>query len=118
MKKKIRKIHFTKKTELADFKKKMLPKKDYLAMSYVFKVLGDSSRLKIVSALLGVKRPVHDIAEIIGSTQSSVSHQLRVLRQLNLVKHEKEGQIIYYSLSDKHIEELFKLCLKHIKDLK
>lgn len=118
MKKKIKKIHFINKKEFFEFRKKMLSKSDYFEMSLVFKILGDQSRLKIVSALMEAKRPVHDIAEIIGSTPSAVSHQLRIMRQLSLVKYEKEGQIIYYSLGDKHIEELFKLCLEHIRDLK
>lgn len=96
----------------------MLPEEDYLAMTQVFKVLGDPSRVKIINALLGVKRPVHDIAEIVDSTPSAVSHQLRILRQLSLVKHEREGQITYYFLGDEHIERLFKLCLEHIRDLK
>ena len=84
------------------------------ALSDIFKVLGDPTRLRIVSAL-GVKELcVCDIANLLGSSISAVSHQLRVLRNLKLVKHRKEGKMVYYSLDDRCVETLLEEGIKHI----
>lgn len=94
-----------------------VPKADSLeALAEIFKVLGDPTRLRIVSAL-GVKELcVCDIANLLGSSISAVSHQLRVLRNLKLVKHRKEGKMVYYSLDDECIETLLAEGLKHIRE--
>ena len=83
-------------------------------LSQIFKVLGDPTRLRIVSAL-GVKELcVCDIANLLGSSISAVSHQLRVLRNLKLVKHRKDGKMVYYSLDDECVETLLREGLHHI----
>lgn len=84
------------------------------ALSDIFKVLGDASRLRIVYALAIKELCVCDIAHLLGTSISAVSHQLRVLRNLKLVKHRKEGKMVYYSLDDECIETLLKEGLKHI----
>jgi DNA-binding transcriptional ArsR family regulator len=84
------------------------------ALSEIFKVLGDASRLRIVYALAVKELCVCDIAHLLGTSISAVSHQLRVLRNLNLVKHRKEGKMVYYSLDDECVETLLKEGLKHI----
>lgn len=83
-------------------------------LSEVFRTLGDPTRVKIVSALLESELCVLDIAAVAGVSQSAVSHQLRVLRQQRLVKHRREGQLVYYSLDDEHIERLLSDALDHI----
>lgn len=84
----------------------------------LFKVFGDSTRMKIICCLFEHEMCVCDIAELINSTQSAVSHQLRVLKQAKLVKFRKEGKVVYYSLSDRHVEIIFNMALEHIQEEK
>ena len=84
------------------------------ALSDIFKALGDPTRLRIVSALAVKELCVCDIANLLGSSISAVSHQLRVLRNMKLVKNRKEGKMVYYSLDDECVETLLKEGLKHI----
>ena len=81
-----------------------------------FKILGDSTRIKILSALFQSEMCVCDIAALLGMTQSAISHQLRVLKQGRLVKHRKEGQVVYYSLDDDHIKHIVDQGLTHISE--
>jgi len=97
--------------------KKIMPSDDLLFdIAEVFKVFGDTTRMKIISALLEAELCVGDIAEITNSTQSAISHQLRVLKQAKLVKFRKEGKIVYYSLDDEHISTLYEIAKKHIEE--
>ena len=82
----------------------------------VFKVFGDTTRMKIISALLEAELCVGDIAEITNSTQSAISHQLRVLKQAKLVKFRKEGKTVYYSLDDEHVSEMYEMAKRHIEE--
>jgi len=81
----------------------------------IFKVLGDSTRVKIINALLKEELCVCDLSNLLNMSQSAISHQLRVLRHMKIVKHRKEGKVVYYSLDDEHILNLFEQCLKHVK---
>lgn len=81
-----------------------------------FKILGDSTRIKILSALSQSEMCVCDIAALLGMTQSAISHQLRVLKQGRLVKHRKEGKVVYYSLDDDHIKHIVDQGLTHISE--
>ena len=85
-------------------------------LSLTFKVLGDQNRLKIVMALRNVEMCVCDLAAFTGLTDSAVSHQLRRLKDLALVKSRREGQIIYYALDDDHVSALLKVGLEHIRE--
>lgn len=97
--------------------KKIMPSDDLLFdIAEVFKVFGDTTRMKIISALLESELCVGDIAEITNSTQSAISHQLRVLKQAKLVKFRKNGKIVYYSLDDEHIAALYEIAKKHIEE--
>ena len=97
--------------------KKLMPSDDLLFdIAEVFKVFGDTTRMKIISALLETELCVGDIAEIKNSTQSAISHQLRVLKQAKLVKYRKEGKTVYYSLDDEHIKDLYEIAKKHIEE--
>ena len=87
---------------------------DRLALTY--KVLGDPNRLKIVMALRKVEMCVCDLAAFTGLTDSAVSHQLRRLKDLALVKNRREGQIIYYSLDDEHVSAILNIGLDHISE--
>ena len=81
-----------------------------------FKVFGDSTRMKIIAALLEDKLNVSEIATITNSTQSAVSHQLRVLKQAKLVKAEKEGKSVYYSLDDEHVIDIYEIGKQHVEE--
>ncbi|MBC2712609.1 MAG: winged helix-turn-helix transcriptional regulator [Desulfosarcina sp.] len=87
---------------------------DRLALTY--KIMGDPTRLKIIMALRGGEMCVCDIAAFVGLSESAVSHQLRRLRELSLVRSRRDGQILYYTLDDKHVLELVTIGLHHIKE--
>ena len=89
---------------------------EFNKMSELFKVFGDSTRLKILYVLFNGEVCVCDIAKSIGSEQSLVSHQLRILKQTNLVKYRREGKTIYYSLSDNHVKTIFAQAKEHIEE--
>jgi len=82
-------------------------------LAETFKVLSDQTRLKIVLALSKQELCVLDIAAVLGVTESAVSHQLRLLKTLRLVKQRKDGKMVFYSLDDDHIEELIRVALHH-----
>ncbi len=81
-----------------------------------FKALGDRSRLKILWALENQEMCVCDLAALLGITESAVSHQLRLLRTLRLVKNRRAGTILYYRLSDQHVSELVRIALEHVQE--
>lgn len=81
----------------------------------LFKALGDPTRLRIISLLLENELCVHTLEAALGMSQSAISHQLRVLRQMNLVRFRKEGRHVYYALDDDHVRELVKQGLLHVE---
>jgi len=83
-----------------------------------FKVFSDSTRFKLLCALRRGEMSVGDIAAAIGMTQSSVSHQLRVLRQNDIVKFRRDGKAVYYSLDDEHVSALIEAGIEHILHLR
>ena len=80
----------------------------------LFKVFADTTRIKILYALMGESRCVADIADIVGATQSAVSHQLRTLKQARLVKFQRDGKNVIYSLSDDHVYTMLAQGMTHI----
>ena len=86
-------------------------------MAEFFKVFADSTRMKIIYALLENELCVCDIANIVQTTQSAISHQLRILKQSKLVKYRKDGKVVYYSLDDEHISQIVKKGREHIEEL-
>ncbi|MFA4983470.1 MAG: metalloregulator ArsR/SmtB family transcription factor [Candidatus Micrarchaeia archaeon] len=97
-------------------KARMLPDKVLFKAAGSFRVLGDSTRIKILHALSHRELCVCDLAHLLSMSQSAVSHQLRVLRNSNLVRFSKEGKVAHYSLSDRHILELVNSGVKHAKE--
>ncbi len=85
-------------------------------LAELFKVFGDTTRIKIIYALFQEEMCVCDIADLLNMTQSAISHQLRVLKQARLVKFRKEGKVVYYSLDDNHINQIFNCGLCHIEE--
>jgi DNA-binding transcriptional ArsR family regulator len=86
-------------------------------LAETFKILGDPTRIKIAFALSKEELCVCDIANLLGVSQSAVSHSLRTLRQMKLVKFRKEGKIAYYTLDDEHIANLLDEGFRHVEEL-
>lgn len=103
--------------EVVNKVKNKMPNEEMLYdLAEFFKVFGDSTRIKIMYALFEQEMCVCDIAALLNMTQSAVSHQLRILKQSRLVKYRKEGKVVYYSLDDEHIKDIFKEGLEHINE--
>lgn len=85
-------------------------------LAELFKIFGDTTRIKILCALFQEEMCVCDIAALLGMSQSAVSHQLRVLKSARLVKYRKDGKVVYYSLDDEHVKHIFDQGLVHINE--
>lgn len=85
-------------------------------LAETFKVLGDTTRVRIIHALSLEELCTHDLASILDMSESAVSHQLGLLRLLRLVKSRREGRIVYYSLDDEHIRRVFEDSLRHARE--
>jgi len=96
-------------------KAEMLVDEDAQLIAETFKILGDPTRVKILHALSKRELCVCDISAVIALGQSAVSHQLRLLRGARLVKHRKEGKMVWYSLDDEHISLLLAQGIEHVK---
>lgn len=97
-------------------RKEAIPEQDLNRLALTYRVLGDPTRLKIVMALGGGEMCVCDLAAFLGLSESAVSHQLRRLRELSLVKNRRDGQILYYSLDDAHVADLLNVGLEHVRE--
>ncbi len=84
-------------------------------LAATFKALADPTRIRIVSVLAQTELCVCDLAATLGMTQSAISHQLRLMRDMRLVKSRKEGRMVYYALDDEHIYDLYQRGLEHIE---
>lgn len=96
-------------------KDKMLDNDFINEIALFFKILGDNTRVKILFALDNNEMCVCDIANVLNMTKSSISHQLSFLKQNNIVKCNKVGKEVYYSLDDEHVKEVFEVAISHIK---
>lgn len=94
----------------------LLDEDKIIDLSELFKIFGDSTRVKIINVLLDNELCVGDIADKINVSQSAVSHQLRILKDSKLVKFRKEGNMTYYYLADDHVEKIFKMGCEHINE--
>ncbi len=111
----IREIH---KNKISKVKKQMMDDDIVTELSYVFKTLGDKTRIKILYALSKSELCVCDISAVLGMSMSAVSHQLRVLRSMRLVRYRKKGKEVYYSLDDEHIIQLITVSYRHVMEEK
>ncbi|HAQ39728.1 MAG TPA: transcriptional regulator [Clostridiales bacterium] len=91
---------------------------DLYDVSDFFKVLGDSTRSKIIWALDEHEMCVCDLAVLLGMTKSAISHQLRALREANLVVNRRDGKNVFYSLADDHVKQIYEKGLEHIREKK
>jgi len=109
-------ITFINQEKVDAVKKRLLAEDVLTTLAETFKVLGDPTRVKIIYALSLEELCVCDIASLLGTTKSAISHQLRILRNMKVVSFRKDGKIAYYSLNDTHIKNLFSEALKHVSD--
>lgn len=93
------------------------PDDEYLyELADLFKVFGDTTRIKILYALFESELCVGDIAQVLGMSQSAVSHQLRVLKDSKLIKFRREGKVIFYSLDDDHVRTIMSMGMEHVEE--
>lgn len=85
-------------------------------LAELFKIFGDPTRIRILYAMLDTERCVNDIAGVLEMSQSSVSHQLRILKTSKLVKSRREGKSIFYSLDDEHVRSILNMGMEHIME--
>jgi ArsR family transcriptional regulator, lead/cadmium/zinc/bismuth-responsive transcriptional repressor len=110
-------ILFIDEKKVKSVQKAMKSAEAVTALAETFKILGDPTRIKIAFALSKEELCVCDIANLLGVSQSAVSHSLRTLRQMKLVKFRKEGKIAYYTLDDEHIANLLEEGFRHVEEL-
>src|SRR5438132_7871614 len=102
--------------KVAGLKTTLLGERAVTALAETFKVLGDATRVRILDALSRAELCVCDIARLLGLSESAVSHQLRLLRGMRLVRARRAGRMVFYSLDDQHIVGLFKQGLDHVQE--
>lgn len=103
--------------EIIEKKKREMPELSTLYdLSDFFKIFGDSTRMSILFAIDGEPMCVCDIAETLGMTKSAVSHQLKILRQSDLITYRKAGKNVFYTLADDHVRDIIEKALEHIKE--
>lgn len=94
-----------------------IPERDVLEqIAELFKAFGDPTRVHILSLLLGGERCVGDIAQGVALSQSAISHQLRLLKQMHLIKYRRDGKNILYSLADDHVRTILEMGLEHVME--
>lgn len=101
---------------VAAMRKQMPDEDDLYDLAELYKVFGDSTRIKILYVLFAAELCVYDIAQLLGMTQSAVSHQLRILKNNKLVKFRREGKTVFYALDDDHVRSILKLGMEHLGD--
>lgn len=99
-----------------EVRQNMPDEESLMDLADLFKVFGDSTRVKILCALSLSEMCVCDIAALLGMTNSAISHQLRVLKQSKLIKNRRDGKVVYYSLDDDHVNNIFSQGLSHVSE--
>ncbi len=110
-------IEFVDEKKVKRVRKAMKPAEAVTMLAETFRILGDPTRVRIAFALSKEELCVCDIANLLGVSQSAISHSLRSLRQMKLVKFRREGKIAYYSLDDEHISGLLDIGFSHVEEL-
>ena len=103
-------------TLVSEVKATLPSEEEFSAAAELFKAFGDPTRLRILTTLASREICVCDIAEVLGMTQSAISHQLRALRQIKLIKSRRQGRTIYYSLADDHVVSILACATDHIRE--
>jgi DNA-binding transcriptional ArsR family regulator len=109
-------INFIDKEKVAKAKAHMPTERISVELAETFKVLSEPTRVRILQALAEEELCVCDIAAVLEGTSSAISHQLRILRSARLVRSRKDGKMVYYSLDDEHVRNLFEEGIKHLEE--
>ncbi len=109
-------VTYVHKDKVNSARKALHDDKTVFELSELFKILGDPTRLKIVLALSKEELCVCDIAALLTMTDSAISHQLRLLKNLRLVTFRRKGKMTYYALDDEHIEDLLRFAVRHVSE--
>ena len=104
------------RAKVSALKRTLLGEGSVVALAETFKVLGDTTRVRMLDALARAELCVCDIARLLGLSESAVSHQLRLLRGMRLVRPRRAGRMVHYSLDDQHIVGLFEQGLEHVEE--
>ena len=99
---------------LQNILRKLPPENDLYDLAELFKVFGDSTRIRILFVLLGSEVCVCDLAQALGMTQSAISHQLKILKASKLVRFRREGKSVFYALADDHVRTILSQGMEHI----
>lgn len=102
--------------KVKEVRRQMIDEDMAQSLAGIFKTLGDPTRVKLLFALMKRELCVCDLAAVIGTSESAVSHQLRILRTQKLVKFRRDGKILYYSLADDHVTRLFEQGFEHVTE--
>ena len=103
--------------EIVEKVRQELPYEDTLYdLSELFRIFGDSTRIRILYVLFEAEMCVCDIAQLLGMTQSAISHQLRALKNARLVKSRRDGKTVFYSLADDHVKTIIDQGIEHVKE--
>ena len=103
--------------DLVNTARAQLPEEDTLYdLAEVFKVFGDSTRIKILCCLFDGEMFVQELADRVGASQSAISHQLRLLKQAKLVKNRRQGKLVGYSLADDHVKTILGMAKEHLEE--
>jgi len=94
----------------------LMPPSTVENLAETFRLLGDATRVRILDALSRSEMCVCDLADLLGVSNSAVSHQLRLLRGMRVVRHRRSGRMVFYALDDEHIVRLFGEALKHVEE--
>ena len=95
-------------------RREAINERDLARLTLLYRALGDPTRARIVMALMGGEMCVCDLSNMLNISQSAVSHQLRTLRQADLVRFRKQGKVVFYSLKDEHIRQIIQFGLQHV----
>ncbi len=101
---------------VARVRRSMPVEEELFDLADLFKIFGDSTRVKVLYALSSAEMCVCDIAALLGMTKSAISHQLRILKQARLVKNRRAGKVVYYMLDDDHVTHIFCEGLSHVRE--
>ncbi|MBQ74664.1 MAG: transcriptional regulator [Gammaproteobacteria bacterium] len=107
-------INFTDEEAIVLVRKSLSDEPKIHRIAEIFKALSDPTRIRVIEALSIRELCVCDLANLLGMTQSAISHQLRILRQNSILKYRKEGRIVYYSLDDEHVSEILDSVASHV----
>ncbi len=109
-------MNYVDSEKVEECRRNMIDENEYDDMSMIFTMFADSTRLKIMSALFTNELCVGDLAALLQMSQSAISHQLASLKKTKLVTSRKIGKLVYYSMADDHIKNMYRMALEHIRE--